>query len=76
MGVYGTLVNKKHSIIIFVVPILSVCFSFHLSTIEIQQFSYGVYHTFLKYLYTDSIDSATTEETVGELLAKVLKLLS
>lgn len=39
---------------------------FDFSTIEIQQFSYAVYYGFLKYLYTDSVESATTEETVGE----------
>jgi RCC1 and BTB domain-containing protein len=34
-------------------------------TIEIQQFTYTVYHAFLKYLYTDSVDNLATEETTG-----------
>ena len=49
---------------------------FLLSTIEIQQFTYGVYHSFLKYLYTDSVDSGTMEETVGELVKGWPEMLS
>ena len=41
------------------------------STIEICQYTYVVYYAFLKYLYTDSVDNITVEDTVGECLVPV-----
>lgn len=37
-----------------------------ISIIEHEQFSYNVYKTFMKYLYTDVVDQLLKEETLGE----------
>ena len=38
---------------------------FFCSTLEICHFSYPIYYSFLKYLYTDLIEVTSTEEAIG-----------
>jgi len=44
------------------------------SIIEHNQFSYNVYKTFLKYLYTDVIDHLPIEEELGEFILNNAKM--
>lgn len=46
------------------------------SVLEIRHFSYPVYHTFLKYLYTDDIQDLSPEDLTGGMLWIGLKFQS
>ena len=52
----------------------STPYSHSISTIEICQYSYAVYYAFLKYLYTDNVDSVTVEDAVGECLFRPVQM--